>query len=110
MPGYGPVDLSVACNAGVDVLGDKPGDVPLGRAGLRGLPFLVGSQPPSAAGCFLGPGARAARGTGRRARRVTVAPGLLGPGAPAGHAVGQAVADYAFHLAGGEVVTVPIRE
>jgi len=29
---------------------------------------------------------------------------------PAGHAVGQAVAEYAFHLGGGEVVAAPIRE
>jgi hypothetical protein len=110
MPGYEPVDLSVACNAGVDVLGDEPGDVPLGRADLRGLPFLIGSQPPSADRCFLLPGAPASIGIGRLARRVIVAHRLLEPGAPAGHAVGQAVADYAFHLAGGEVVTVPIRE
>jgi hypothetical protein len=32
------------------------------------------------------------------------------PGARAGHAVGQVVAEYAFHLAGGEAVTAPIRE
>ncbi|MGH3298032.1 MAG: CehA/McbA family metallohydrolase, partial [Trebonia sp.] len=35
---------------------------------------------------------------------------LLEPGAPAGHAVGQAVADYVFHLAGGEAVIAPVRE
>src|ERR1019366_4519029 len=40
MPSYEPVDLSGVCNAGVDVLGDEPGDVPLGRVDLRGLPFL----------------------------------------------------------------------
>ena len=42
MPCYEPVDLSAACNAGLDVLGDEPGDVPLGRVDLRGLPFLIG--------------------------------------------------------------------
>ena len=47
---------------------------------------------------------------GRLARRVIVAHRLLEPGAPAGHAVGQPVAEYVFHLAGGEVVTAPIRE
>jgi hypothetical protein len=56
MPGYEPVDLSAACNAGVDALGDGPGDVPLGRVDLRGLPFLIGAQPPSAERCFLLPG------------------------------------------------------
>ena len=50
MPGYEPVDLSAACNAGVEVLGSEPGDVPVGRVDLRGLPFLVGFEPPSAFG------------------------------------------------------------
>src|ERR1035437_1396371 len=49
-------------------------------------------------------------GIGRLARRVIVAHRLLEPGAPAGHAVGQTVAEYAFHLAGGVVVIAPIRE
>jgi hypothetical protein len=110
VPGYESVDLSAVCNAGVDVLGDAPGDVPLGKVDLRGLPFLIGTDPPSAQRCFLLPGATASVGIGRPARRVIVAHRLLEPGAPAGHAVGQAVAEYAFHLAGGAVVTVPIRE
>jgi hypothetical protein len=110
MPSYEPVDLSAACNAGLDVLGDEPGDVPLGRVDLRGLPFLIGSESPSKERCFLLPGAPAAVGIGRPARRVIVAHRLLEPGASAGHAVGQAVADYVFHLTGGEAVTAPIRE
>ena len=110
MPSYEPVDLSAACNAGVEVLGDEPGDVPLGRVGLRGLPFLIGPEPPSAEQCFLLPGAPMSVGIGRLARRVIVAHRLLEPGAPAGHAVGQIVAEYAFHLAGGEVVVARIRE
>jgi hypothetical protein len=65
MPGYEPVDLSAACNAGVDVLGTEPGDVPLGRVDLRGLPFLIGSQPPSAKRCFVLPGAPVSVGVGR---------------------------------------------
>src|SRR3984893_8912899 len=110
MASYEPVDLSAACNAGVEVLGDEPGDVPLGRVDLRGLQFLIGSEPPSAERCFVLPGAPASVGIGRLARRVIVAHRLLEPGAPAGHAVGQIVAEYVFHLAGGEVVTAPIRE
>jgi hypothetical protein len=57
MPSYEPVELSAACNAGAGVLGDEPGDVPLGRVDLRGLPFLIGPEPPSAERCFLLPGA-----------------------------------------------------
>ncbi len=110
MPCYEPVDLSAACNAGLDVLGDEPGDVPLGRVDLRGLPFLIGPDRPTAERCFLRPDAPVPVGIGRLARRVIVAHRLLEPGAPAGHAVGQAVAEYAFHLAGGEVVVAPIRE
>jgi len=110
MPSYEPVDLSAVCNAGVEVLGDEPGDVPLGRVDLRGLPFLIGSERPSGERCFLMPGGPVSVAIGRLAPRVIVAHQLLEPGAPAGHAVGQAVAEYAFHLAGGEVVTAPIRE
>ena len=110
MPSYEPVDLSAACNAGVEVLGDEPGNVPLGKVDLRGLPFLIGPEPPSAEQCFLLPGVPTSVGIGRLARRVIVAHRLLEPGAPAGHAVGQIVAEYAFHLAGGEVVVARIRE
>ena len=110
MPSYEPVDLSAACNAGLYVLGGEPGDVPLGRTTLRGLPFLIGSQPPSAERCFLLPGSPVSVAIGRPAKRVIIAHRLLKPGAPGGHAVGQAVADYVFHLAGGETVTAPVRE
>src|SRR5689334_21233496 len=110
MPSYEPVDLSHACNAGVEVLGDALGDVPLGRADLRGLPFLIGPERPSAERCFVLPGVPTSVEIGRLAPRVIVAHRLLEPGAPAGHAVGRTVAEYAFHLAGGEVVTAPIRE
>jgi hypothetical protein len=102
--------LSAACNAGMDVLGDEPGDVPLGRVDLRGLPFLIGSEPPSAQRCFLLPGSATSVTIGRPARRVIVAHRLLEPGGPAGHAVGQPVAEYVFHLAGGVAVTALIRE
>jgi len=93
MPGYEPVDLSAVCNAGVDALGGEPGDVPLGRVDLRGLPFLIGQETPSPERCFLLPGVPRPVGIGRPARRVIVAHRLLEPGAPAGHAVGQTVAE-----------------
>jgi hypothetical protein len=69
MASYEPVDLSAVCNAGVDVLGDEPGDAPPGRVDLRGLPFLIGSRAPSAEQCFLLPGAPVTVGIGRLARR-----------------------------------------
>jgi len=110
MPGYEPVDLSAVCNAGVDALGGEPGDVPLGRVDLRGLPFLIGPEAPSAERCFVLPGGPTPVGIGRPARRVIVAHRLVEPGAPAGHAAGQTVAEYVFHLAGGEAATAVIRE
>ena len=111
MASYQPVDLSAACNAGVEVLGGEPGDVPLGNVELRGLPFLIGSESPSAQRCFLLPDAPTSVEIEQKlAPRVIIAHRLLEPGAPAGHAVGQTVAEYAFHLAGGQVVVVPIRE
>jgi hypothetical protein len=110
MPTYEPVDLSAACNAGVDVLGDEPGNVPLGTVELRGLPFLIGSEPPSADRCFVLPSIPTSIEIGRPARRVIIAHRMLEPGARAGHGVGQAVAEYVFHLAGGETVIAPIRE
>src|ERR1700678_4206808 len=110
MPSYQPVDLSAACNAGADLLGDEPAAVPLGRVDLRGLPFLIGPEPPSGERCFLLPGAPTSVAIGRPAPRVIVAHRLLEPGGPAGHAVGQPVAEYVFHLAGGEAVAAPIRE
>jgi hypothetical protein len=106
MPSYQPVDLSAACNAGVDVLGETGGDAPLGRVELRGLPFLIGQD----SACFVLPAMPVSVSVGRLAPRVIVAHRLLEPGAPAGHAAGAPVADYAFHLAGGAVVTIPIRE
>jgi hypothetical protein len=110
MASYQPVDLSAACNAGVDVLGDEPGDVPLGRVELRGLPFQIGPEPSAGERCFLLPGAPTSVAIGRLAPRVIVAHRLLEPGGPGGHAVGQPVAEYVFHLAGGEAVAAPIRE
>jgi hypothetical protein len=110
MPSYEPVDLSAVCNAGVDVLGKEPGEPALGRASLRGLPFLIGPQTPSARRCFLLPSATVSVGIGRVVKRVIIAHRLLEPGTGTGYDVGRAVADYVFHLAGGEAVTAPVRE
>ena len=110
MAGYEPVTIEAVCNAGVDALEDAAGDLPLGRVELRGLPFLVGSDAPSKERCFVVPTAPVSIEVGRTARRVIIAHRLLKHGGPAGHGVGTPVADYVFHLAGGEAVTVPIRE
>ncbi len=107
MPNYVPIDLGSACNAGVDIVGDGAAQVPLGRVSLRGLPFSINERRDR---CFVVPREPVSVDIGQAARRVIVAHRLLEPGAPAGHAVGQTVARYAFHLSGGSVVRVPIRE
>lgn len=110
MPSYEPLDLASVCNAGMDVLGATDTDPALGRVELRGLPFLIGSEPPSKDRCFVAPRSPLSVDVGRAARRVIIAHRQLEPAGPAGHGVGETVARYAFHLAGGRVVTVPIRE
>jgi hypothetical protein len=107
MSNYEPIELGSTCNAGVDIVGDGAADVPLGRVSLRGLPFLIHEQRDR---CFIAPREPVSVDIGRPARRVIIAHRLLEPGAPAGHAVGRTVARYTFHLSGGEVVQVPIRE
>ena len=110
MADYEPVDLSAVCNAGVEVLGDASAGPPLGRVVLRGLPFLIGSDPPVKERCFVVPGAPVSIEIGRRARRIIVVHRQLRAAASAGHGIGTTVAEYAFHLADAETVTVPIRE
>ncbi len=110
MPGYEPLDLDAQCNAGVEALGDPDVEPAIGRVELRGLPFLIGSDPPARDRCFVVPRSPVSVDVGRAARRVVVAHRLLEPAGPAGHGVGSTVADYVFHLAGGRAVTVPIRE
>ncbi|MGI8868586.1 MAG: CehA/McbA family metallohydrolase [Mycobacteriales bacterium] len=112
MADYEAVDLRAAYNAGVDVLGERgvADDLPLGRVELRGLPFLIGPEPPASGRCFLEPRIPVSVALGMVARRLIIAHRQLSPGAPAGHAVGETVADYAFALGDGEVIRVPIRE
>jgi hypothetical protein len=110
MADYEPVSLDSVCNAGVDVFGDDTPNPPIGPVTLRGLPFVIGSETPSRDRCLVVPTSSVSVEVGRQARRVIIAHRLLEPSGPAGHGVGAAVADYAFHLAGGETVTVTIRE
>ncbi|WP_040420397.1 CehA/McbA family metallohydrolase [Actinopolymorpha alba] len=110
MPGYQPIDLESLCNAGVEVLGESTDEPRLGRVDLRGLPFLIGAEQPAKDRCFVVPQSPVSIPLGTSARHVIVAHRLLEPNGSAGHGVGSQVADYVFHLADGEVVTVPIRE
>ena len=53
MADYQPVDLSALCNAGLDVLKEKP-NTPIGEQSFRGLPFQVNDDPSN---CFIAFGA-----------------------------------------------------
>ena len=53
MADYKPVDLSALCNAGLDVLKEKP-NTPIGDQSFRGLPFQVNDDPSN---CFIAFGA-----------------------------------------------------
>ena len=111
MADYEPLDLSGLCNAGVAVLGEDQ-DVAVGRQAFRGLPFLIGRE--SGEGdCFLS--CEGSRGPltvpiGLEARRVVIAHRLLETELSEGGPLGAQVAEYVFHLAGGNEVRVLIRE
>ncbi len=108
---YEPLDISALCNTGIDVLDGQPG-APMGPQSFRGLPFLIGGDPRA---CFVGLG-RGLRAEGliiplgRTARCVIVAHRLLASEIENGGMVGEPVAEYVFHLAGGEALRVAIRE
>jgi hypothetical protein len=108
---YEPVSLASVCNAGVEVLGDAPGDVALGAVTFRGLPFLVGSDPPAKETCFVVPQyGPVSVEIINSARCVLVAHRLLAPTGAAGGGAGTAVAEYAFHFGDGSTSRVAIRE
>jgi hypothetical protein len=110
MTGYVPLVLSGACNAGVAFAGPELRP-PTGPQTYHGLPFAVGDDP---ARCFIG----IAHGVvepvtvpaGQPARWVIFAHTLLQSEIWAGGPVGQTVAHYVFHLAGGAAERVPVRE
>ncbi len=111
MSGYLPLDLSELANAGLSVL-LRPESAAAGAQSMRGLPFLVGSDPNR---CLLafGNGVRNEAMTvpvEQTACTVVVAHALLESAIAQGGPVGETVADYVFRLADGSEHTVAIRE
>ncbi len=124
MPDYLPLDLSALCNAGLDVLDEKP-NTPIGDQLCRGLPFLVNDDP---ANCFIAFDKASGGVTipvNSRATGLILAHRLLKSDLMEGGPLGIPVADYVFRLAGsesagsesaggesagGEEIRVPIRE
>ena len=110
MNGYEPLDLSAWCNAGLEVLGEDQ-SAPIGAQTFRGLPFLVGSQRSDQ--CFIALDSKTAGVSipiQQPAYCVIMAHSLLESNLTEGSTLGESVADYVFHLAGGEEVRVSIRE
>ena len=106
MTDYEPLDLSAYCNAGSAVL--DIADPGLGHQVLRGLPFHVAED---AKRCCIAPSEKAVRiNVGRPARHVIVAHRQLDAPATDIEALGAHVADYRFHLEGGQTISVPIRQ
>ena len=103
MSGYEPVDIAAVGNtelAGID------GEIAAGHQTLRGLPFDVADR-----AIVLGPSDEPVSvPIGRSAEHVIVAHRQLESEVLQGGAIGADVAEYVFHLAGGEPVSVPIRE
>jgi hypothetical protein len=122
---YTPLDIGPWCTLSVDeylaMLVEEPGvSYPeprdtrpgTGRRSLRGLPFRIGTGTGEEAR-FLAPREGAADiviPVGRGASEVLFAHAILGSDLWRGAPVGRTFADYAFRLAGGTEVVVPIRE
>ncbi|MBI2502296.1 MAG: CehA/McbA family metallohydrolase [Candidatus Latescibacteria bacterium] len=111
---YEPLDLSAHCNAGTALLGENV-QAPVGSQLFRGLPFQVGPVTGSSSRCLVAFG----RGTdeqgleipvGKKVRWLIAAHRLLESKVLEGGPLGLKVAEYVFHLDGGEVIRVPIRE
>jgi hypothetical protein len=107
MDDYEPLDLSRYFDTGVPYLNPP---TRLGPQLLRGLPFRLADGPEK---FVIVPTTdlRPVRvKVGRRARYVIVAHRLLDSTWAEMEAVGRHVADYVFHLEGGHVMSVPVRQ
>ncbi len=114
MNAYEPLDLAAVCNAGAEILGEGV-QVPRGAQSFCGLPFQVGNASGDGEHCFVAGGGDL--GTkpleiqvGKEACWVIVAHRLLESRILEGGPIGERVAEYAFHLEGGEEIRVPVRE
>ena len=111
---YEPLDLSASCNAGTALLGEGV-QPPVGSQVYRGLPFQVGPALGSNSRCFVAFGRGSAEKSldipvGKKVHWLILAHRLLESKVLEGGPLGLKVAEYVFHLEGGEVIRVPIRE
>lgn len=113
MQDYEPLELTEWCNVGVSELGDA-GDISAGSKTMRGLPFIVGAKDgESNDKCYIeinGSGGGLYIPVGKSAHNVIFAHRLLETDFTLGPEPGTDVAEYVFHMSGGIVERVPIRE
>ena len=99
MTDYEPLDISSSFNAGFDALGEVD-PVPEGIVSFHGLPFQMGDGV-----IALDESRQSVRiAVGRRARSVVFAHSLGAAELTEVEPVGQAVADYLFHMADGRTI------
>ena len=109
MADYLPLDLSTLCNAGLEVLNEKP-NTPIGDQLFRGLPFRVNDDP---ANCFIASDKISGSVTipiNSSATGLILAHRLLESDLMEGGPLGIPVADYVFRVEGRDEIRVPIRE
>ena len=106
---YEPLDISSLCNGGLELLENGDG-AELGQITMRGLPFLVGAPDGAPSGpCFIaldGSGSSVTVPIGAGVRNVIVAHRLIDG---TDDSLGEEVAEYVFHKAGGGEDRAPIR-
>ncbi|MBI2191601.1 MAG: CehA/McbA family metallohydrolase [Planctomycetes bacterium] len=116
MKDYQALNIARLCNAPVTILGPQAKPA-VGLQKLRGLPFQIGPRNGRGRKVFLGLG----NGEGcspqsvvipirSRAKKVLFAHRLLDSKLQQNGPLGAVAAHYVFHLAGGEAVSVTIRE
>ncbi len=108
---YQPIDLSSLCNAGMEYLGASH-HPPVGKQSFQGLPFQVGGDM-GEGNCFIaldGQSSSVSVGINRRAHQVIFAHRVVESDVMEGGELGVEVAEYVFHMAGGQEARVPIRE
>lgn len=114
MDAYEPLDLSATCNAGMEFLGAQR-RAPVGIQSFHGLPFQIGDADGAVKNCFIAFGSGYQEGALRipiekSVRNIVVAHRLMGSEIMNNGPLAESVAEYIFHLEGGETVSAPIRE
>ena len=110
MQDYQPISLSTLCNVGTEIIGENAAPS-VGAVTFHGLPFNISEGEK----CFLGFGEGVHTDPiqipiGAVPKRIIFVHRLLESRIQQGEAIGRLIADYVFHYADGETVSVPIRE